>query len=78
MKPITENHIETFAIETLLNMGWGYIHCLAIAPSAKLAERGNFEHIGVIANFQKRIKQQGSVIVMDYRASKLLLPSMVR
>lgn len=48
MKPITENHIETFTIETLQNMGWGYIHGLAIAPGAEQAERENFEQIGLI------------------------------
>ena len=32
MKPITEDKIETFAIETLKSIGWEYIHGLAISP----------------------------------------------
>ena len=53
MKPITETHIEIFAIETLQNIGWGYIHGLATAPSAEQAERENFEQIGLIQCLQK-------------------------
>jgi len=32
MKPITEDKIETFAIEVLQSLGWEYVHGLAIAP----------------------------------------------
>lgn len=35
MKPITEDKIETFALETLQSIGWEYIHGLAIAPGAE-------------------------------------------
>lgn len=52
MKPITEDKIETFAIETLQNMGWSYIHGLAIAQGAEQAERENFEQIGLIPCLQ--------------------------
>src|SRR5450759_630934 len=45
MKPITENKIETFAIETLQSIGWEYIHGLSIAPGAEQDERENFEQI---------------------------------
>lgn len=55
MKPITENHIEAFAIETLQNMGWGYIHGLAIAPGAEQAERENFEQIILIGRLRKAV-----------------------
>ena len=41
MKPITEDKIETFAIEVLQSMGWEYVHGLAIAPGAEQAEREN-------------------------------------
>jgi hypothetical protein len=78
MKAITKNHIEDFTIETLRNMGWGYMHGLAIAPGAELAENENFEHIVLIKNYRNYIKPQGSVIFWDHRASKLLLPIMVR
>ena len=39
MKPITEDNIESFAIEVLQSMGWEYIHGLSIAPGAEFAER---------------------------------------
>ena len=55
MKPITENHIEAFTIVTLRNMGWGYIHRLAIAPGAEQAERGNV--IKDLILQKKQIKQ---------------------
>jgi hypothetical protein len=37
MKPITEDHIESFAIEQLQSLGWEYIHGLAIAPGTVLS-----------------------------------------
>lgn len=36
MKPITEDHIESFAIEQLQSLGWEYIHGLAFAPCQNL------------------------------------------
>lgn len=45
MKPISENHIETFAIETLQQLGWSYLHGLSIAPGAEFSERGSFEQV---------------------------------
>jgi len=55
MKPITENHIETFAIETFQDIGWGYIHGLAIAPGAEKAERDSFEQIILIERLRKAV-----------------------
>jgi type I restriction enzyme R subunit len=55
MKPITENHIESFTIETLQSMGWEYVHGLAIAPSAEKQERQNFEEIILIQRLRKAI-----------------------
>ena len=55
MKPITENHIETFTIETLQSLGWEYIYGLAIAPGAEKQERENFEQIILIERLQKAI-----------------------
>ncbi len=42
MKPITEDKIETFALEVLQSMGWEYVHGLMLAPGADKAERENF------------------------------------
>lgn len=55
MKPITEDKIETFAIEVLQSMGWEYIHGLAIAPGAEQAERENFEQIVLVERLRKSV-----------------------
>ena len=55
MKPITENHIETFAIETLQSIGWQYVHGFAIAPGAEKQERKNFEQVILIDRLRKAI-----------------------
>src|ERR1035437_3252728 len=67
MKPITENHIETFAIETFQNIGWGYIHGLAIAPGAEKAERDNFEQIILIDRLRKAVAVLNPAIPNDAR-----------
>ena len=55
MKPITEDKIETFAIEVLQSIGWEYVHGLAIAPGAEQAERENFEQIILIDRLRKSV-----------------------
>ncbi|MBD3750596.1 MAG: type I restriction endonuclease subunit R [Sphingobacteriales bacterium] len=55
MKPITEDKIETFAIEVLKAMGWAYVHGLAIAPGAEQAERENFEQIVLVERLRKSV-----------------------
>jgi type I restriction enzyme R subunit len=65
MKPITENHIETFAIETFQDIGWGYIHGLAIAPGAEMAERDSFEQIILIERLRKAVSVLNSSIPKD-------------
>jgi len=54
-KPITEDKIETFAIEVLQSMGWEYVHGLAIAPGAEQAERENFEQIVLVDRLRKSV-----------------------
>jgi type I restriction enzyme, R subunit len=54
-KPITEDKIETFAIEVLQSIGWEYVHGLAIAPGAEQAERENFEQIVLIDRLRKSV-----------------------
>jgi type I restriction enzyme R subunit len=53
MKPITEDKIETFAIETLRSLGWEFIHGLSIAPGAEKAERESFEQIILVGRLRK-------------------------
>jgi len=55
MKPITEDKIETFAIEVLQTMGWEYVHGLSLAPGAEQAERENFEQIVLIDRLRKSV-----------------------
>lgn len=55
MKPITENSIESFAIETLQNIGWTYMHGLAIAPGAEQSERESYEQIILIGRLRKAV-----------------------
>lgn len=55
MKPITEDNIESFAIEVLQSIGWEYVHGLAIAPGAEQAERENFEQIILIERLRKAV-----------------------
>src|ERR1700761_6639888 len=45
----TESHIETFAIETLRNLGWQHIHGVTIAPGGEQEQRESFEQV-VLAN----------------------------
>lgn len=55
MKPITEDHIESFSIELLQSLGWQYIHGLAIAPGAEQSERENFEQVVLIDRLRKSL-----------------------
>lgn len=55
MKPITESHIEAFAIETLQDIGWAYVPGLAIAPGAELSERESFEQIVLTDRLRKAV-----------------------
>src|SRR5690606_37615992 len=65
MKPITEDKIETFAIEVLQSMGWEYIHGLAIAPGAEQAERENFEQIVLVERLRKSVAVLNPSIPQD-------------
>ena len=55
MKPITEDKIETFALEVLKSIGWEYIHGLSIAPGAEQAERESFEQIVLVDRLRKSV-----------------------
>lgn len=68
MKPITENQIESLAIETHQNMGWGYIHGLAIATGAEESERENFEQIILIGRLRKAVSILNPGIPVDVQS----------
>lgn len=65
MKPITEDKIETFAIEVLQSMGWAYLHGLAIAPGAEQTERENFEQIVLVDRLRKSVSVLNPAIPKD-------------
>jgi type I restriction enzyme R subunit len=65
MKPIAESYIETFAIETLQDLGWSYIHGFAIAPGAELAERESFEQIILTDRLRKAVSVLNPGIPQD-------------
>ena len=71
MKPITEDKIETFAIEVLQSMGWAYVHGLAIAPGAEQAERENFEQIILVDRLRKSVSVLNPTIPQDAQEQAL-------
>ena len=67
MKPITESHIETLAIESLQALGWEYIYGMALAPGAELQERENYEQIILTERLSKAISILNPQIPNDAR-----------
>jgi type I site-specific restriction-modification system R (restriction) subunit len=65
MNPITENNIETFAIEVLNKLGWQHVHGLSIAPGAECAERENFEQIILTQRLRKAVARLNREIPAD-------------
>lgn len=65
MNPITENNIETFAIEVLQKLGWEYVHGLSIAPGAEFAERESFEQIILTQRLRKAVARLNRDIPAD-------------
>lgn len=55
MKPITESHIETLAIENLQALGWEYVYGVSIAPGAKQQERESYEQIILTNRLRKAV-----------------------
>lgn len=65
MNPITENNIETFAIEILKTLGWHHVHGLSIAPGAESAERESFEQIILTQRLRKAVARLNRDIPAD-------------
>jgi type I restriction enzyme R subunit len=76
MKPITEDKIETFAIEVLQSMGWEYVHGLAIAPGAEQAERESFEQIVLVERLRKSVSILNPTI--PHHAQELAVQKVLR
>ncbi len=65
MNKLTENNIETFAIEVLKTLGWEYVHGLSIAPGAEYAERESFEQIILTQRLRKAVARLNPDIPAD-------------
>lgn len=65
MKPITEDKIETVAIEVLQSIGWEYVHGLSIAPEAEQSERVNYEQVVLIQRLRKSVLVLNPHIPLD-------------
>lgn len=71
MKPITENHIELYAIEQLQSLGWQYLYGLAIAPGAEAQERTDFEQVLLSGRMAKAISKLNPAIPADVQQQAL-------
>ena len=67
MPKISEDHIESFAIEQLQSLGWEYIHGLAIAPGAEQQERESFEQVVLTDRLRKSLSIINSHIPEEAR-----------
>src|ERR1035441_3076454 len=57
MKPITEDIIESLAIEQLQSLCWDYAYGLDIAPGAEKSERESYEQIILIDRLRSAVAQ---------------------
>lgn len=67
MKSITENNIETFAIDQLRSLGWQYVIGVSIAPGAETPERESFEDILLVERLRKAVTTINPHIPTDAR-----------
>ncbi|NWJ51047.1 MAG: type I restriction endonuclease subunit R [Bacteroidetes bacterium] len=71
MKPITEDIIESFAIETLKEIGWKYKHGLAMAPKAEESERESYEQIILVERLREAVALLNPDIPVDAREAAI-------
>jgi type I restriction enzyme R subunit len=57
MTKITENHIETLAIERLQSLGYQYIYAPDIGPDSDSPERANYEQILLLNRLEKAVRK---------------------
>lgn len=65
MTRITENTIESFAIELLDKLGYAYIYAPDIAPDSENPERENFEQVLLVQRLQNAVKRINQSIPDD-------------
>ena len=57
MTRITENIIESFAIELLVKLGYEYVYAPDIAYDAENPERNSYEEVLLVSRLQNAIKR---------------------
>jgi type I restriction enzyme R subunit len=67
MKPITEDKIETLAIELLEKQGYKYIYAPDIAPDSATPERAGFEDVLLLDRLRKATDRINPTIPSDAR-----------
>lgn len=71
MTKITENTIESFAIELFETLGYEYIYAPNIAPDSKTPERESFEQVLLLGRLQKAVNRINSSIPADVQAEAI-------
>lgn len=71
MTRITENIIESFAIDLLSQMGYDYLYGPDIAPDGENPERANYEEVLLINRVQKAVARLNPGIPADARAEAI-------
>lgn len=65
MKPITESHIEEFALEELAKLGWGYAYGPDISPEGASPARSSFEDVVLADKFRSAVSKINPHIPAD-------------
>ncbi len=71
MTHITENSIESFAIELLEQLGFGYLYGPKIAPDGEWPERESYEQVLLIPRLRNAVKRINPAIPADAQAEAI-------
>jgi len=71
MTRITENIIESFAIELLDKLGYEYIYAPDIAPDSENPERESFEQVLLVGRLQNAVRKINPTIPADAQAEAI-------
>lgn len=71
MTRITENTIESFAIELLAKLGYEHIHAPNIAPDSENPERESFEQVLLLGRLQNAVRKINPSIPADAQAEAI-------
>lgn len=71
MKLITEDTIESFAIELLEKLGYNYIYAPDIAPDGKTPERETYEQVLLVDRLKNSVKRINKTIPADAQAETI-------